>query len=210
MANNTSKKEEAKQAMLQKKKEQAYRVELKRINAFPFIGLGLLAAALLLFFARWLAIFNSDIPGIEIGVNGFSAAICALTGNYTLPDGIYGMMAAFYYWAPEPCQPFATAALLSLCSLIVGLVIYLIAGLKKAHALDAAGACFSVISAICAIVSFAYARSMEPDMIAGYCSGNPACSLQSNALLPAVAALAAAAVGIFAFVKYLGARKRLQ
>jgi len=202
--------EQARLANEQKKKEQSFRVSMKKLTPYSYAALGLLIAALLLFFTHWLEIYNTDIPGVEIGVSGFSAAICALTGHYTLPDGVYGMMPAFYYWVPEGCPTVGVSALVALIALVIALALVIFALCKKSHALDAGAAVLSVVSAVGMIAGFAAAKGMEPGMIEGYCSGNPACSLKSYALIPAILALAAAAVCALAFKKYLDARRKLQ
>lgn len=210
MAKNAQDKEQARLANAQKKKEQSFRNSLKKLAPYTYAALGLLVAALLLFFTHWLEIYNTDIPGVEIGVSGFSAAICGLTGNYTLPDGIYGMMGAFYYWVPGPCPALGVTTLIALAALVVSLVLVIVALGTKKHALDVGAAVLSVVSTICLVVGFVLAKGMEPDMIAGYCSGNPACSLKSYALIPAFFTIAAAAVCVLSFRKYLDARKKLQ
>ena len=208
MAKNQQEKEQAKLQNTQKKKEQAYRAAMKKLAPYSYVSLGLLAAALLLFFTHWLEIYNADIAGVEIGVSGFSAAICGLTGNYTLPDSVYGMMGAFYYWVPDPCPILAGHALTALCSLLASLVLVIVGAAAKRHELDAGAAVLSLISAAFMIAGFVTAKGMEPGMIAGYCSGNPACSLKSYALIPAFFAVGATVVCVLAFRRYLDARRK--
>lgn len=210
MAKNEKDKELARAQNAQKKKEQAYRAQLKRLDPHPYVAAGLLLLALLLFFLSWGEIYNVDIPGVEIRFSGFSAAICGLTGNYTMPEGIYGMMAAFYYWAPEQCAPLGVMALVSLITLVLALVLCVAAALGKRHALEGPAAILALVSAGTAIAGFALAMAMTEPLITGYCSGNPACSVRSYALIPAVLAVLAAAVCCFAFIRYLAARKTLK
>ena len=204
------KREEIRRANMQQIKEKEFRASLRKLRPFPVVSACLLGIALVLFSAHWLEIYNTDIPGVEISVSGFSAAICGLTGNYTMPDKIYGMMAAFYYWAPDPCPAFGATALASLVSLIAVIVLTVVIAVKDIHKLDAVTAALAVVSAALMIAAFVFANRMEPDMIAGYCSGNPACSLKSYAIFPALFTLAAAAMDIFASTKYFKARKTLE
>lgn len=210
MAKNSQSREEARLQNAQRRKEQAYRAELKKLDPHPYVAAGLLIAALMLFFVNWMEIYNVDIPGVEISVSGFSAAICGITGTYTMPEGIYGMMAAFYYWAPEQCGPVGITALIALCAVVVSLVLLIVAGLKKKHALDAPAAVLALVSCVMMVMGFVFAKAMTEPLISGYCSGNPACSVRSYALIPAALALVAAAVSGIAAVKYFGARRKLQ
>ncbi len=210
MAKTNQDKEQARLANAQKRKEQTFRIEMKKLAPYSWAAVGLLVVALLLFFTHWLEIYNTDIPGIEISVSGFSAAICGLTGQYTLPDGVYGMMAAFYYWVPGPCPAIGITTLIALAAVLAALVLAVVAALRKNHAPDAAAAALAALAGVLLIVAFALAKGMEPGMIAGYCSGNPACSLKSYALVPAVTALAAAVVFALSFRRYRAARKKYQ
>lgn len=208
MAKSIQEKEQIRQASAQRKKEQAFQISLKRLAPWSYVSVGLLAAAVLLFFTNWLEIYNTDIPGVEIGVSGFSAAICGVTGHYTLPDSIYGMMAAFYYWVPGPCPTLGITSFIALCSLAAALILAVIAAVGKLHAADIAAAVLSVVSAVCLVTAFIAAKRIAPDMIAGYCSGNPACSLRCYALVPAFVLLGTAVVLVITFKKYLDARKK--
>ena len=201
--------EDNRRANLQQKKEREFRAACKKLGPYATAELSLLVIALLLFFTNWLEIYNTDIPGIEIGVSGFSTAICGLTGNYTLPDSVYGMMAAFYYWVPGPCPALGVTTLAALIALVAALVLSILTVAKDLHQLDLPAAVLSVISAALMIAGFVLAKSMEPDMIAGYCSGNPACSLRSYALVPAIVAVAVAVICILAAVKLSQAKNKL-
>ena len=194
---------------IQQKREREFRAACKSLSPYSIIALCFLVIALLMFFLNWLEIYNTDIPGIEISVSGFSAAICGLTGNYTYPESIYGMMAAFYYWVPGPCPALGLTALAALIALAAALVLSILTVAKDLHRFDIPAAVLCVISAVLMIAGFVIAKGMEPDMIAGYCSGNPACSLKSHALVPAVVMLISAVINVLAGLKYRKALKKL-
>ena len=197
MANRSDKQrryEEVRRKQLQK--------ELRALRPLDIAAIAVAAALLLCFFFDWAQVYNTDY-GVEVHVCGFSFAAAALTGGFSSTAAVYGDIAVpFYYYA----QSYTTAmGALSLAAVAVGLAcvalpaVRLATGNRRCYGADIA--CAAAAAALL-IACYAVGLAMNgSDILPVYCSGNPACSVQSYALIGAITALALLAIEIGAAVR---------
>ena len=204
------KRDEARRANMQLAKEKSFRASVTKLGPYPIIALCLLCVALLLMFTAFAEVYNTDINGPEVKVSGFSFAVAGVTRDFSSVSSVYGDMAVpFYYYAESYTVNLATAALVACIALIAAIVMQILARVKGAQ-LNIAAAAVSILAAVLFFVCLGIANSMTgSDILPYYCSSNPACSIRSYAVFPAILALLTAGFNIFAFVKYLQAKKLL-
>ena len=210
---NKDRKEDTRQKNLQLKNERQFEAMCRKLVPYPRVAAVILAVTLLLFSAAWADVYNSDIGGVEVSINGLACAASAVTGNYTSADTIYKDMAVpFYYYAAEYCQSLARFTLIAAVAVVISFVLQIAAVIvRKAYALNIAATALNVIASIFLIVCFSVSLSMaDSDIIPIYCGGNPACSIRSFAVIPAIFTLGAAAVNLIASIKYIQARRILE
>ena len=172
-----------------------------------------LVLLLLLLFVNFADVYNTtEGVGVEVKVSGWSFIMSALTGQYESPNAIYGDLAMpFYYDAAQWCETVATFALLSLVVILFNIAVQIIAVVKKMYVLNVASAILSVVTAVLLIVCFAEGLAMKDGTILSrYCSGNPACSIRSYAIVPAIFSLGGCVLSVFTTVKHFKASSLLK
>lgn len=147
--------------------------------------------------------------GREVAVSGAAFLKALFTGNFSSPDAGYDDLAVpFHYYAGAWCTPAAVFVLLfvlfaAMTLLLSGLGLFAV--LKKRDfrlCLFTLGA--SALSLLSSTALYAICLSMKNSRILPiYCSGNPACSIQSDLLFCVLLFAAVFAVNLFAFLKYL-------
>ncbi len=194
----------------QKKKQRAFEGVCKSLIPFARAAAVIASVALLLFLTPFVGIYNKDIPGMEITVGGFSAALCALSGQFTNVGAAFGNMDIFNHFAPAHCKVLAACAAAAALCLLAALVLCVVLAIGKAPGLHSAAAVLQALAFAALIVSFAFALAMSGTrLLPEYCSGNPACSVRSLAILPALAACAGCAVNFAAALRYRKAKKNI-
>ena len=202
--------EAATKASVSKKKIQQFDAANKRLNFYAPLAAVFTAIANVLFFLPFLGIHNTDIDGLEISVKGWSAAICALTGKYTIPEGAYGNMDVFNYFAPSQCKALGILSLAAAVAVIVTLVVLVVAAIRKLR-INALGAGLAFVASGLIVGAFVAALSVKKsNILAEYCLNNPKCSIRSYAIIPALFAIIAAVVCFVGAVKYAKAKKLLK
>ena len=201
---------ERQQAGIQQRKEKEFRAACKKLDPLPVIAACCLLLALVLMAASWAEVYNTDINGPEVKVSGFSFALAGITRNFSSASKAYGDMAVpFYYYAETYTVKLATEALIAGILLLVGIGTQILARLKGA-ALNVPAAVVSLLAAVMILVCLFTARAMNgSDILPYYCNSNPACSIRSYAIFPAIFAFIAAGFNVFACVKYFQARKAM-
>ena len=210
---NKNRKNQIHQANQRKVKQQQYELATKNLFLFALIAVGISALILILLFVNFADVYNtSEGVGVEVKVSGWSFIMAALTGNFTYPDAIYGDIAMpFNYYAQQWCESVATFALLSLVVILFNAVVQVIAIVRKMYVLNVVSAILSVVTAVLLIVCFAEGLAMKNgEILTTYCNNNPACSIRSFAIIPAICALGSAALSVFATVKHLQASRLLK
>ena len=127
-------------------------------------------------------------------------------------DSIYGDLAVpFYYYATSYVESLTLYTLISLIGAVVAILVLIVAAAKKLYQLHGAALLLSAISTIFLLMSFGTALSMSnADILSVYCGGNPACSIRSFAIEPALLMLGVTVVECVAFIKYIQAKQLLK
>ncbi len=195
----------------QNKKLRSHAAAMAKLKPFPRIAFAVDALVCLMGFLPWLCIYNTDIPGIEIKVSGWAAFFCGLTGKLTTPGGVFGNMDTFNYFAPDSCKPLALFGLLTYAMLLAALIMNGIMLSKKAQVLHLPAAVLSLGAAVCTVLGFTAANGVNnSNILAEYCQGNPACSVESYAIFTAVILLVALIFNVIGAVKYFKAQALLK
>lgn len=189
---------------IRKEKELRFNKECAKLTVFPIIALIGMVAIMLLFLVDWANIYNTKIVGKEVSISGFNCLFSGLTGNYSSSDAIYGDMAIpFYYYAKSYCENLSILTLISAVIFLLLLVSQLVGIFTKKHILNIISAALGILLTIMLIACFVIALDMSNSKILSvYCGGNPACFIQSYAIIPAIVALIVAVVHGFAAYKY--------
>ena len=152
--------------------------------------------------------------GREVAVSGAAFLKVFFTEDYTSPDPAYDdLFHPFYTFAQAWCKPAAIFAFICLIAIILTLaasVLALVFALRKKEfkwTILSLGA--SALLTVVSIAFFAICVSMSGSQILPvYCSGNPACSIQSDLIWCMLLAVLTLAGNIFAFIKYLSLDKQ--
>ena len=196
---------------MQQKKQKDFKAACDKLSPYPIIAGCILLLTIVMMLASWAEVYNTDINGPEVKVKGFSFLLAAITGNYTSASSLYGDIAVpFYYYAGSYTVKLAVLTLVTFILTIATMAVELVSFLKKNAALNCAAAVLGLATTLLLFVSFAVARSMNgSDILPVYCSSNPACSVRSYLIFPAIFALLSLGVNIAACIKYFQARKLL-
>ena len=192
---------------LKRAREEQYKHALSRLSPL-LLSVFLLSILLLaLFFCDLSYIHNTDV-GREVSVSVWSYALATVSGSFSSPAAVFGDIAVpFYYYAETGT---VLTGILSLVLVIAALALAVLSAvvfLRRKYdllplLLFAAGV--TVLLLVGSLISSLALNSSQ--ILPVYCSGNPACSIRSDAYFPLIAAFAALTVAIVAAVKYHSAR----
>lgn len=188
-----------------KEKERKFNNGSKKLTIFTIISLVATVVVLALFLVDWAQIYNTTIAGKEVSFTGLNCLFSALTGNFTSTEKIYGDMAIpFYYYAESNCQDLGLFTLFAGGSLVLLLACQVITLCTKKQVLNVISLVLSLMTTCALIISFVIAIQLNGSQILPiYCSGNPACSIRSYAIIPTILAFIVVLVHSFAVYKYL-------
>ena len=188
---------------LKRAREEQYNRALSRLSPL-LLSVFLLSILLLaLFFCDLSYIHNTDV-GREVSVSVWSYALATVSGSFSSPAAVFGDIAVpFYYYAETGT---VLTGILSLVLVIAALALAVLSAvvfLKRKYdllplLLFAAGV--TVLLLVGSLISSLALNSSQ--ILPVYCSGNPACSIRSDAYFPLLAAIAVLTVAIVAAVKY--------
>ena len=188
---------------LKRAREEQYKHALSRLSPL-LLSVFLLSILLLaLFFCDLSYIHNTDV-GREVSVSVWSYALATVSGSFSSPAAVFGDIAVpFYYYAETGT---VLTGILSLVLVIAALALAVLSAvvfLRRKYdllplLLFAAGV--TVLLLVGSLISSLSLNSSQ--ILPIYCSGNPACSIRSDAYFPLIAALAVLSVAIVAAVKY--------
>ncbi|MBR1867118.1 MAG: hypothetical protein IJ800_00855 [Clostridia bacterium] len=197
---------------IKEEKQRKYLLACGKLTIYPKIALAIAIAIILCFLLNWASVYNKDIRASEVGVSGFNVLFAALTGNYSKAEKIYGDMAIpFYYYAADHCRALGIFTIISFAAFALSSVFTLIAVFGKKHILNVVCACLGAIETISLIICFVVALSMKnAAILSTYCGGNPACSIRSWAIIPAIVSAAYAVICFIATFKFLKIRNLLK
>ena len=188
---------------LKRAREEQYKHALSRLSPL-LLSVFLLSILLLaLFFCDLSYIHNTNV-GREVSVSVWSYALATVSGSFSSPAAVFGDIAVpFYYYAEAGT---VLTGILSLVLVIAALALAVLSAvvfLRRKYdllplLLFAAGV--TVLLLVGSLISSLALNSSQ--ILPVYCSGNPACSIRSDAYFPLIAALAVLSVAIVAAVKY--------
>lgn len=188
---------------LKRAREEQYKHALSRLSPL-LLSVFLLSILLLaLFFCDLSYIHNTDV-GREVSVSVWSYALATVSGSFSSPAAVFGDIAVpFYYYAETGT---VLTGILSLVLVIAALALAVLSAvvfLRRKYdllplLLFAAGV--TVLLLVGSLISSLALNGSQ--ILPVYCSGNPACSIRSDAYFPLIAALAVLSVAIVAAVKY--------
>ena len=157
----------------------------ERINLCRGVIIVLLGLMFIFFFFGWCYVYNTQY-GVEVNCSGWNFICMSFCWNFKSSNKVFGDMAVpFYYYAK-----YYVIVLQIMTTIIFYLTLILVAlaaiNLKKAS--RKVTTIFMVVSFIYSITLFAAfitALTMNGSKILPkYCSGNPACSIQSLIIFP--------------------------
>ena len=188
---------------LKRAREEQYKHALSRLSPL-LLSVFLLSILLLaLFFCDLSYIHNTDV-GREVSVSVWSYALATVSGSFSSPAAVFGDIAVpFYYYAETGT---VLTGILSLVLIIAALALAVLSAvvfLKRKYdllplLLFAAGV--TVLLLVGSLISSLALNGSQ--ILPVYCSGNPACSIRSDAYFPLIAGIAVLTVVIVAAVKY--------
>ncbi len=188
---------------LKRAREEQYKHALSRLSPL-ILSVFLLSILLLaLFFCDLSYIHNTDV-GREVSVSVWSYALATVSGSFSSPAAVFGDIAVpFYYYAETGT---VLTGILSLVLVIAALALAVLSAvvfLRRKYdllplLLFAAGV--TVLLLVGSLISSLALNGSQ--ILPVYCSGNPACSIRSDAYFPLIAAIAMLTVAIVAAVKY--------
>lgn len=188
---------------LKRAREEQYKHALSRLSPL-LLSVFLLSILLLaLFFCDLSYIHNTDV-GREVSVSVWSYALATVSGSFSSPAAVFGDIAVpFYYYAETGT---VLTGILSLVLVIAALALAVLSAvvfLRRKYdllplLLFAAGV--TVLLLVGSLISSLALNGSQ--ILPVHCSGNPACSIRSDAYFPLIAALAVLSVAIVAAVKY--------
>lgn len=201
------------QRVLAAKEEQLLKRK-KRLRIFPLIMLVFTVIMLLMLLVDWAAVYNTTIADNEVSISGFNCVAAGLSGNYSSADkGSFGDMAVpFNYYAATFVKPLCALTVVLMFVIILHLLIEVFASItNKQGAFNILAIVFTVAEAVLMIVCYAVALSMkDAKILSDYCSNNPACSIQSHAIIPAILAILSLACPILAIISEYKIKKDVQ
>lgn len=205
-----------------------YEKQVKKLSPYGYIAAGVAVIALLLCFCNFIYIWNNGkyynsgtafLPqngtaGVEDPIaSGWTFFVTFLSGNYKTYNYYIGNV--FYDYAPNYTKTIAALTFIAMLLAIVTLFLSAFSALKNKPVLGMVSAGCSLLSGILFMVCFILPLTKEMHtLIVGdyykapsFCQGNPACSLKSLAILPALVMLGACAVSVYAAVKFIKIKK---
>ena len=188
---------------MQAEREKQFAAKKNRLRLFPLASLVVVVILLLLMLTHWVAIYNTSLAGNEVEVSGFNCVAAGLSGDYKSADeGTYGNMAVFEYHASAYIQKVSVITVVTMFVVIVHLLVQVFAVItNKQKAFNILALVFAAAEAALFITCYALALSVKDSgILTTYCNNNPACSIQSQAILPAVFAILSLASPILAMI----------
>ena len=174
-----------------------------KLRLFPLASLVVVVILLLLMLTHWVAIYNTSLEGNEVEVSGYNCVAAGLSGNYQSADeSSYGNMAVFEYHAKNYIEKVSVVTVVVLFVVIAHLLVQFFAVItNKQKVFNILTIIFAAAETALFIACYALALSVKDSgILTTYCNNNPACSIQSQAILPAVFAILSLASPILAII----------
>ncbi len=176
----------------------------KVLRLFSLASLLMVVILLLMMLSNWAAIYNTDIKGNEVEISGYNCASAALSNNYKAIDQAkYGDIAVFNYHAGAYVERLSVVSLAVLFVLIAHAVVVLFGLItNKQGVFNILTIIFATAEATLFIVCYSIGISLnDSGILSTYCNNNPACSVESGAILPALFAILSLSIPIVALMR---------
>ena len=203
MANKRFKEQKVQTEMVDERDKQ-FRAKRGILRLFSLASLLMVVILLLMMLSNWAAIYNTDIKGNEVEISGYNCASAALSNNYKAIDQAkYGDIAVFNYHAGAYVERLSVVSLAVLFVLIVHAVIAIFGLItNKQGVFNILTIIFATAEATLFIVCYSIGISLnDSGILTTYCNNNPACSVESGAILPALFAILSLAIPIWALIR---------
>ena len=170
----------------------------ERINLCRGAIIILLGLMFIFFFFGWCYVYNTDY-GVEVNCSGWNFICMSFCWNFKSTNKVFGDMAVpFFYYAK-----YYVIVLEIMTSVIFYLTLALVAlailNLKKvSRKVTSIFMVVSIAYSVVLLAAFITALTMNGSRILPkYCSGNPACSIQSLIIFPFLISVVIAIINIY-------------
>lgn len=182
--------------------------------AMRFLGINntlITVVAIIIMFAPFSYIYNSDVAAKEAVVSGIGYAVSFITREFQSTASIYAQLAVpFYYYAKSWVLTLALVSFITLLAGVLSILFNFIIIVLKKYKLLTIGAILNIVSAVTSIVCYVITKSMsKSDILPTYCSGNPACSISGYSYITAIVFAVSALFSIMLVVYYIRKSKSL-
>ncbi len=191
-----------------------YKRECEKLRWYYLAAAAVTVVALLLFFVKFMYIYNvgtssttGEKIGTEISVSGWSLFIATLSAQFESASEIFGDLYLFYYHDGGIMIALGVFTVLSVLCAIACIVLNVIAIFGKQKLTGAALGVDIAAFAMLLITMITALAANGSNILPGYCSSNPNCSIRTLSFLPLILSLAAMVTGILSAVKYSRAEK---
>ena len=159
----------------------------------------------------WAAVYNTDISGNEVRISGFHCLTAGLSGNFTGTDAAIGDMAVpFYLYAKAESVALAGLTIAAFFVLLAEIIVQVVALIKNNAIFTLIAAGLGLALGVLLVLCHSTGISMnDAQILHTYCSDNPACSIRSDAILPALLAFFSLALPVAETVKRCQLKKKL-
>ena len=170
----------------------------ERINLCRGAIIILLGLMFIFFFFGWCYVYNADY-GVEVNCSGWNFICMSFCWNFKSTNRAFGDMAVPFYYYAKYYVIFLEIMTTIIFYLTLALVALAAINLKKAS--RKVTTIFMVVSFIYSVVllaAFITALTMNGSKILPkYCSGNPACSIQSLIIFPFLLSVAILLINMY-------------
>ncbi len=200
MANKKARELEIKQA-----NKNRYDMAKKTLKIWPIVTIAIILVSVAFFFINWIEIYNTELSSpVELKASGFECIVTALKNNYTSSDS---PLFIFYYWIHDEYNMvsinlFCWATVVATIFMILVVALEIVMYFTKDHSWSLITAVLSAFASIALFVAFGAVLSVSGPMLKEYCSNNPACSINSYAIVSAIIMIFAVVVEAIHYKKY--------
>lgn len=169
----------------------------EKINLCRGLIIIMLVAMFLFFFFGWCYIYNTGY-GVEVNCNGWNFICQSFVWDLESENPAFGDISLFYYFAEDYIfilQILTTA----IFYLTLALVVLAILNIKKlSRKITTIFMIVSIVYSVLFLAAFVVALTINGSRILPeYCSGNPACSVQSLIIFPFLLSVGIVLINIY-------------
>ena len=206
----------AREERVREDKERRYGLAANALNKFSLVAIGIGILFLITYLFNFAYIHNTGMNngkgGSEVWFSGFNAFFAAISGGYESSAKIFGDISVpFYYYAKTYVPAICVTTMIALFFVVANIVLSIVSAAVKKPIFNLISTGLWFVATVLVFVAFITALSMKNSQILPiYCSGNPACSIRSLAIIPALVSLCGTVISAIASIKYLKAKTILK